>query len=288
MTPIAVELIPARRQTLWGWPAVVNFAAGGAGAGLYLVAVLAGRFGAAPLLTLASWLGPALVLAGFGAVAMEAGRPLRGPRVLARVGTSWMSRELWLGGAFVLLAGAELVWPAPALRIAAALAALGFATAQGCILRRARGIAAWDVAVMPLAFLASALLSGVGLALAVEVAAGRPPGAGELGVAMPLVVLGALVWLGYVTWSGEPAFAGATLPLREGPIAIAIVGGGYVAPFLLLGLAVALPGASAAAAALAGALLVLGQAGAKSVLILTAGRLRPVTLANLSLQRRPS
>lgn len=288
MTHVAVELIPARRQALWGWPAIVNFVAGGAGAGLYLVAVLAARAGAAPLLTLASWLAPALVLAGFGAVAAEAGRPLRGPRVLARVGTSWMSRELWLGGAFVLLAGAELVRPGPALRLAAALAALGFATAQGFILRRARGVAAWDVAVMPLVFVASALLSGLGLALAVEAAAGRPPGAADLGVAMPLVVLGALVWLGYVTWSREPAFVGATADLREGPLAVAIVGGGYVAPFLLLGLAAALPGVTAAAGALAGALLVLGQACAKSALVRTAGRLRPITLANLSLQRRSS
>jgi hypothetical protein len=37
------------------------------------------------------------VLAGFAAVAGEAGRPLRGPRVLWKVRTSWMSRELWIG-----------------------------------------------------------------------------------------------------------------------------------------------------------------------------------------------
>ena len=29
-----VALIPAATQTLWGWPAVVNFVAGGLGAGV--------------------------------------------------------------------------------------------------------------------------------------------------------------------------------------------------------------------------------------------------------------
>jgi DMSO reductase anchor subunit len=284
----ALELIPARPQTLWGWPAVVNFVAGGAGAGLYLAAALTARFGASPLLTLASCLSPALVLLGFVAVGAEAGRPLRGPRVLARAGTSWMSRELWLGGAFVLLAGAELVAPDAALRLGAAVAAVAFAAAQGFILRRARAIAAWDVPVMPLVFVASALVSGVGLALVVETVAGRAPGAAWTGAAMVLVALSLLVWLGYVTWSREPAFASATLMLREGSAAIAIVGGGYVAPLLLLALGLALPGLAAPAGALAGMALTLGQACAKSVLIVSAGRLRPVTLTNLSLQRRSS
>ncbi len=35
-------LLPPVTQRLWGWPAVVNFAAGGLGAGLYLVAAVAG------------------------------------------------------------------------------------------------------------------------------------------------------------------------------------------------------------------------------------------------------
>mgnify|MGYP003584851341 CR=1 FL=1 len=36
-----LEMLPARPQTLWGWPAVVNFVLGGLGAGWYIVAVLA-------------------------------------------------------------------------------------------------------------------------------------------------------------------------------------------------------------------------------------------------------
>lgn len=283
-----VELIPAERQALWGWPAVLNFVFGGAGAGLYLAAALAAGGGPSPAVTVASWLAPILVLAGFAAVATEAGRPLRGPRVLARLRTSWMSRELWVGGAFVALAGAEFLVPSAALRALAGLAAVALALAQGLILRHARGIAAWDVPVMPLVFLASAALSGAGLFGLVEAADGRTPGAPVLGALMLLCVLGALVWLAFVTWSRGAAFARATRSLREGPAAIAIVGGGYLAPFLLLGLALALPELARPAVALGGAALILGQVQAKAVLILTAGELRPITLTHLSLERRSS
>lgn len=282
-----VELIPAERQALWGWPAVLNFVFGGAGAGLYLAAALAAGGGPSPALTVASWLAPVLVLAGFAAVATEAGRPLRGPRVLARLRTSWMSRELWVGGAFVVLAGAEFQVPSAALRALAGLTAVALALAQGLILSHARAVAAWDAPVMPLVFLASAALSGAGLFGLVEVAGGRTPGAPVLGALMLLCVLGALVWLAFVTWSREATFARATLPLREGRAAVAIVGGGYLAPFLLFGLALALPELALPAVTVGGAALILGQVQAKSVLILTAGQLRPVTLTNLSLERRP-
>ena len=55
------------------------------------------------------------------AAAAEAGRPLRGPRVLARLATSWMSRELLAGAAFAVLGAAEFVVPGPAPRLLAAL-----------------------------------------------------------------------------------------------------------------------------------------------------------------------
>lgn len=283
-----VELIPPVRQRLWGPPAVVNFVCGGLGAGLYAAAVLAAGFGGGPAVTLAAWLGPALVLAGFVAVAAEAGRPLRGPRVLWGVGTSWMSRELWLGGAFAAGCAAEFVAPGVALRVAAFAAAVLLAAAQGLIVRHARGIAAWDVPAMPVVFLASAAVSGAGLLALVEVVAGRPVGGALLGATLVTLVLGAIAWLAYVTWSREAGFARATGALREGPTAVAIVGGGYLAPFLCAALALALPGVAVPAATLAGALMIAGQALAKTALILTAGQLRPVTLTTLRLERRSS
>jgi formate-dependent nitrite reductase membrane component NrfD len=279
-----VELIPAQRQVLWGWPAVLNFALGGLGAGLYAVAVAAAGFSRSPAVITASWIGPLLVLAGFAAVAMEAGRPFRGPRVLTRARTSWMSRELWIGGAFALLAAADLAFPLPLYRVLAVLAAVLLALAQGFIVRRARGITAWDVSLMPLLFLLSALISGSGLYLLIEVIEGRRPGALLVAV-LALLAAGLAAWMRYVRWSSGPAFMRAVEPLARGRASRLIIGGGYVAPFMLVALGLGLPPLAAPALAVAGALTVGAQFYAKALLILSAGQFRPVTLAGLRVQR---
>jgi DMSO reductase anchor subunit len=281
-------LIPARRQTLWGIPAVINFACGGLGAGVYLVAAVAATCLPSISLRPASWLGPALVLTGFIAVATEAGRPLRGPRVLTRVATSWMSRELWLGGAFVVLAAGELVFPGTGQRLLAATAAAGLALAQGFILRDARGVAAWSVPIMPVLFLASAALSGIGLLLFIEAIGSVPSGPALLDTALGLTVTGLVLWLCYATWPGGAAFLEATRSLREGSGAIEVVGIGYVLPCTLAGLALAVPEAARLAGGLAGALLVAGQVRAKALLLLDAGQLRAIGVPHLRLDRRSS
>jgi DMSO reductase anchor subunit len=281
-----VTLLPARPQRLWGWPAVVNFSAGGLGAGLYVVSALAAGAEGTPGLRVAAWLGPALVAVGFAAVAVEAGRPWRGPRVLVRLGSSWMSRELALGGLFGGLALAEFVWPSAGQRLLALLAALGFAAAQGLILRRARAVAAWAVGIMPLLFLVSALLSGAALSALVAVGLGLPPSRALLGGLMTLLVVGAVAWLAYLGWSDDPAFAQAVQPLRTGRGATLLVGVGYLAPFGLVALALAWPALAAGAAALAATLVLAGQVRTKSALILEAGLLRPVTLPQALRQRR--
>ncbi len=279
-----VELIPAQRQALWGWPAVLNFALGGLGAGLYIVAVVAAAFGRSSAVITASWLGPALVLAGFVAVATEAGRPFRGPRVLMRVGTSWMSRELWIGGAFVLLALADLALPHYLYRVLALLSALLLALAQGFIVRRARGITAWHVSLMPMLFLLSALVSGSGLYLLIDVIEGGRPG-GVLVAVLALLAAGLAAWMRYLRWSSEPAFLRAVDSLARGRASWVIVGGGYVVPFVLVVLGLGLATLAEPAFGLAGALMVGAQFYAKKVLILAAGQLRPVTLAGLRVKK---
>jgi DMSO reductase anchor subunit len=281
------ELLPSRLQALWGWPAVVNFFLGGLGAGFYVVTVLAeGPGGRSVVTTLAAWLAPACVLAGFAAVAAEAGRPLRGPRVLLRVGTSWMSRELWLGAAFVVLVLADALRPLGPLRAGAAVAGLLLALAQGFIVRGARGIPAWNVPVMPTLFALSALVAGAGLHLVVAVAARRLPSGPAL-AAVVLLLIGSLwIWVRYLVWSSEPAFADAVAPLTRGREARLVVGAGLLAPLLLVAGAAAWPVVALPALALAGVLMVLGQLHAKARLVLTAGRLRPVTLAGLRIEGR--
>lgn len=280
-----VELMPPRAQALWGRRAVANFALGGLGTGAYVTAVLVSGFGPSPAVGAASWLGPVLVLAGFALVASEAGRPLRGARVLARVRTSWMSRELAAGGAFVLLALGEPAFGSPWQRRLAAAAALATAVSQGFILRRARGVAAWSVPAMPLLFLVSALVSGAGLLTLAELASGRRPAAALLRALLVLLVLDALAWTALVLRRGDQAFVASTRELRAGATWTAVVGGGHALPFLLLLIAQSLPGGAEHAAALAAALTIGGQVCAKAALILIAGRLRPITIPHLRLQR---
>lgn len=282
-----IDLLPSRPQAFWGWPAVLNFFLGGLGAGFYVVTVLAeGPGGRSAAMTLAAWLAPACVLAGFAAVAAEAGRPLRGPRVLLRVGTSWMSRELWLGGAFVALVLADVLRPLGPLRAGAAVAGLVLAIAQGFIVRGARGIPAWNVPVMPTLFGLSALVSGAGLYLVVAAGVRRVPSGPALAAVLMLLIGGCWMWVRYLTWSSEAAFAEAVAPLTRGREARLVVGAGFLAPLLLAAGAVAWPAVAAPALALAGILMVLGQLHAKARLVLTAGRLRPVTLAGLRIKGR--
>jgi DMSO reductase anchor subunit len=274
-----VALIPETPQTLWRWPAVANFLGGGLGAGFYVGAAVAGRPAAA------AWLGPALVLAGFLAVATEAGRPLRGIRVLARLRTSWMSRELWLGGAFAVVAASEPLTHLPGQRLLASALALGYVLAQGLILRQARAIAAWSVPVLPLLFLTSALVSGAGLVLLVEtLGGGLSPRL--LGGTLTLTTLDVVAWQVYLTWSREAAFRRGVQPLREGPLALAVVGAGHVGPLFLLALALTLPAASAVLAAAGALSLLAGQTAGKAGLILVVGRIRAITIPHLTLDRR--
>jgi hypothetical protein len=278
--PAPVPLLPGAPQRLWGWPAVVNFSLGGTGAGLYAMAAVAGSGTA---LRTAAWLGPLLVLAGFAAVATEAGRPLRGARVLRRVRSSWMSRELWLGGIFAGASLATLPLPGAAPRLAAAGAALALAFAQGQILRHARGVAAWSVPPVPAVFVTSALASGAGLLALLEAARGAAP-APLLGAALAALVLHAGAWAVFLAWSADPAFVEGVRPLRDAAGLVVGVGGGLLLPALLAALAIAAPPLGPALAAAAGVLALAGQAGAKAALVLRAGQLRPITLPAERLQ----
>jgi formate-dependent nitrite reductase membrane component NrfD len=281
-----IELIPAQRQRLWGWQAVANFTLGGVGAGLYGTAVIVAGFERTAAVVLASWLAPLLVLAGFAAVAGEAGRPLRGPRVLWKVRTSWMSRELWLGGVFVLLVAADIAFPLRLHRAQALAAAVLLALAQGMILRRSRGIAAWDAALMPWLFLLSAAVSGAGAYMLLEVLAGRTVPPAVLTAGILLVIL--TFWAGrvYVLTPAGHAFREATASLRNGAAGRLAAGLGGALPLGALAVALASPPAAATAAALAGLAMVAGQAYVKTELIVRAGLLRPITVANLRMSRR--
>lgn len=269
------ELLAATRQTLWGRLAVANFFLGGTGAGLYVMAA------SEPGFAVGLAVGPLLALAGFLCVAAEAGRPLRGLRVLRMVKSSWMSRELWAGGAFIVCSALDLFLPWIGFRILAWFAAVILIIAQGSILSQSRGVAAWDVPLMPFVFLTSGLASGAGLLGIVSAARGGGESTRIVWETAALILLSGGGWIGYLVWRGDPAFRLATAPLRRGSAVARILGVGHLLPLLLLTLGSWFPGFLIESLVLAGAGILIGALDAKAGLVLRAGQLRPVTIPSL-------
>jgi DMSO reductase anchor subunit len=182
-------------------------------------------------------LAPALVLAGLLLVALEAGRPLRGLRVLTNLRRSWMSRELLAGLLFVLLALNHTVWPSDFLTVVATAAALMLLVSQGLILYCARGIPAWNQRWLPVLFLSSGLLTGAALLLGLVLltrsgTAGRPLLGGT---ALGLTLVDLVSWRTYLrqpptTTALEQSWRCLTRPWPLG----SVVWGGHVLPLVLL------------------------------------------------------
>src|SRR3989304_3549476 len=209
--PLDTELMPPLRQRLWGRLAVGHFFLGGAGAGASLVAVSLTGFSATPLARVALTLGPLLVLAGFLAVAVEAGRPFRGAKVLRMAETSWMSRESWAGGAFIALAALDFVWPWAGWRVAAAPVALLFILAQGWVLSNRPGVLARDVPILP-----AALVGGAGVLRRAAPLGSAAADRLQLETAALILVSG-LVWVAYSIWPGNRTFRPVAGGLRRDP-----------------------------------------------------------------------
>ena len=150
-------------QRHWDLRAATNFLLGGTGAGLAMVSALANG---EQRVALASAL--VLIAAGLGGVWLEIGRKLRALHVFFNPRTSWMSRESIAALTVFALGGACLVFGAPWLFAATALAALAFVYCQARILRAAKGIPAWRAPeVVPL-ILTSAFAEGLAAALLFE------------------------------------------------------------------------------------------------------------------------
>lgn len=227
-------------QTVWGWLAVGNFFLGGTGAGAYVLAVLLHALVGAPAVSAVAVAAAACVLGGFGCVALEAGRPLRGLRVLTNLRHSWISRELLAGLLFVLLALSNALWPQRLVQALAAAVALLFLVSQGLILVHARGVPAWQQRHLPWLWLSSGLLTGLALLLGLTLL-GPPEAAawpflGGMGVGLTLVDLG--LWLAYLLQPVTSAALAQSLRRLTTPWLLGgMVGVGHILPLLLLGAA---------------------------------------------------
>lgn len=278
-------LIPPRKQTVWGWPAVVNFSLGGLGSGLYLLwSLLAAARGGAAGGALVQLAGPALAGLGLAALTAEAGHPLRGHNLLRHLRRSWMSREALFGGLFMAAAALNWLAPNPGLHGLAVAAAAALLISQGLIVCRARGVPAWNVPIMPVLFLTCGLATGAGLALALSGAGLLARGTDLVWAGLTAASLNLVVWLLYV-YRPEADFQQVTGALRTPRSHALIVVMGHLFPVALLA---GLPGAAAPVWTLAGVCLLLGGVLQKTGIILAAGYLRAIRLGAGRTELRPA
>jgi len=233
------------RQKVWGWPVVANFILAEAAGGFYILSFLKvkieGTAGdATPSVAYHLLVPAAMVCLGFICLKIKSKRSLRACDLLRSIRTSWMSREFLAGTLFVAALFLTSLFPHPVLRILGAGAALGLMLSQGFIVYSARGVPAWNVAIIPLVFLTSGFVSGGGLMFVLLDWATTERSFAVMGIVC--VAMNLVIWLLYLHWSFDREFRQATEALRRPNALIVTVGVGHFLPVCLLFLVVMRPG----------------------------------------------
>jgi DMSO reductase anchor subunit len=273
-----------RRQKVWHAGALINFTAGGAAAGLYLLLVCAvSVFGDSSLVRgRAAIVSLLLVTTGFASLCFEAGNPLKSVYLLKNLRHSWMSREVLFGAIFVLTVTLNFLIPSSLLIHVAALSAFGFLFSQGCILHACNAITAWNRWQVPFLILLSGLTSGAGIWLILmpdEWILERA----VTGTVLCLLLLHGALWAHYLFASRDKSFRIATQPLRGLRFLVPQVLIGQLWPLLvLLTLRIDAFGLGASMSSgllrLAGGCILLGVLVEKHGLLLGAGSFREIVL----------
>jgi DMSO reductase anchor subunit len=170
---------------------------------------------------------------GFLAVSFESGRPWRGMYLLGNLRGSWMSIEILSGAIFIAAAALDHFFSSPALKVAAACAALELVISHGFILYRARAMSAWNVPLIPLLFLSSALAAGGGLLLIMGALLHVIDGSGLI-IVLTCLITDMIVWAVYVAGSRDIQFRKATDILRRSPFLVLVMGLGHLLPLSML------------------------------------------------------
>jgi phenylacetyl-CoA:acceptor oxidoreductase subunit 1 len=253
-------------QRHWDWKAAGNFICGGAGAGLFLAAALAGPDTFQPLGALAL----AIAALGLFLLLFKIGRPLRALYVLRQPQRSWMAREAWIVGALFPL-GALAVWSqSPLAIVPAAIAAALFLFSQAMILREAKGIPAWRTPLIVPLIVATGLAEGTGLLLA---AAPLLPSLASLAGAIAAAVLALLrawlwrLYIGALRLDGAPVRSLDVLSAFSPWLSLL----GLALPLGLIGAGLALEGAASPLFAIAGISILATGSALKFVLVTRAG-----------------
>lgn len=281
----SLQLQKPVKQRTWGWPAALNFIIAGTGGGFYLVSFLQAFM----------WLGsasfskplpfgliaPLLISIGLLCLSTEAGRPLRSSYLFRNPRKSWISREAFACCIFIPASLCDYFSPHPAFKLLAATAALVFLVSQGFIVYRARAISAWHVPMIPLVFLSSALLSGYGLFLIVDVANMKGSDRTMLIAGLVALFFNLLIWLCYLQRSSLTDACATSKKLRQRFSLTLTIGVGQILPcflllFLLLQESAIDPLLFSLMIALCGMLLLIGNFTQKIGIIISAGYFRSI------------
>ena len=196
-------------QHTWHFDHAVYFFLGGMGAAAYVIGVIADFLGGswAPLAPIGIWLGFPLVAIGALVLLVFLGKPLNAVHSWKRPGKSWIARGVIIITIFLVLNAIHIgfwLWPFNALAdnvgarqvlgILGLIFAFGVMIYTGLLLGASRPIAFWSNSMLPMAFLVSALYTGVLIVLFVASLAG-PALAAPVGVLSYFVILMVIVQL---------------------------------------------------------------------------------------------
>jgi DMSO reductase anchor subunit len=233
---LRIDLIPSQRQNVWHRFAVINFAFGGAGAGLYIMSALVQVVSANAVPQSTLWIlrlfAAGLVSVGLIAVAGEAGRPGRARYLLVNLRRSWMSRETLAAILFIPAAIASAYAAQPFLIGFTVGAGVMFIVAQAFVLHRSRAVPAWNVATLPSLVITSALVGGCGLLLLTPL----PEAATTACAVMVSLCVSAnlLCYALYLYLPSTNCLEEATAPIRNNPRTFWTIGIGGVLPTFAL------------------------------------------------------
>ncbi len=259
-----------KTQHEWGTLAVLDFFLAGGGAGAFLMGLLLDVYPAVIIGVIGVALGAIALLA-------DLGRPERFWRALSHPGTSWISRGALLVGVFMVFAVIHILLTIAnpgtndaAIKVIAGIAAVGVMAYTGFLLSFSPAIPAWHSTLLPVMFIGSSLITGMGAILVVGALADRLPnearGSWEQ-TGLVLMISSLILALAYITTmlSSTLAARQAIQQLTKGDLSLPFLGGvvlaGLVAPLVIVTILylgnVSLASASVAAA-IAGILLIVG------------------------------
>lgn len=187
-------------------PSIILFTVtSGLGLGLFAVAALASLADMQPLAgrVATALTGFATVTVGLVSSTFHLANKRNAWRSLARLRTSWLSREAVLALAFYPVAAAWLWRGGAALALATAALALGVVFTTGMIYACLRTVRQWYTALTPLLYLSAALALGAMTLNAITVAAGPSPALLAPAAAL-LTALALAVKLAWYQHAGAP------------------------------------------------------------------------------------